>query len=89
MTSGGELYLESGFDYEVIRRLVMHGHHISYHIGGSVGYQDIVRDADGETWMLYHSWTAQSYRRMNIDRLVWEGGAPAVQPHGRTPQPAP
>lgn len=53
------------------------------------GGQDIVTDGDGETWLVYHSWTAGSYRRMNIDRLVWEDGVPAVQPHGRTPQPAP
>lgn len=51
MTSGGELYLESGFDYEVIRRLVMKGHHISYNIGGYGGYQAIMRDENNKVYL--------------------------------------
>ena len=44
MLNGGELYLESGIDYEVIRRLVGMGHKISYNIGGYGGYQAIMWD---------------------------------------------
>jgi gamma-glutamyltranspeptidase / glutathione hydrolase len=44
MLNGGELYLESGIDYEVIRRLVSMGHKISYNIGGYGGYQAIMWD---------------------------------------------
>ncbi|GAB4423736.1 MAG: gamma-glutamyltransferase [Bacteroidia bacterium] len=45
MREGGLLCLESGFDYEVIRRLRMMGHNIGYNIGGYGGYQAIRYDA--------------------------------------------
>jgi gamma-glutamyltranspeptidase/glutathione hydrolase len=44
MTDGGTVYLESGFDYNVIRQLVRMGHRVSYNIGGYGGYQAIMRD---------------------------------------------
>jgi gamma-glutamyltranspeptidase / glutathione hydrolase len=44
MTDGGDLYLESGFDYEVIRKLVQMGHKVGYNIGGYGGYQAIMWD---------------------------------------------
>lgn len=54
------------------------------------GGQDIVVDADGETWLVYHSWDPTiSYRRMQLDELVWEGGQPVVKGPDITPQPIP
>lgn len=44
MTDGGTLYLETGFDPEVIRALVSRGHRISSTLGGFGGYQAIMRD---------------------------------------------
>jgi gamma-glutamyltranspeptidase/glutathione hydrolase len=46
MTDGGILYLESGFDYEVIRELSKIGHKVGYNIGGYGGYQAIMYDAE-------------------------------------------
>lgn len=54
------------------------------------GGQDIVVDKDGDTWMLYHSWEGTlTYRRMQIDELVWEGDTPVVQGPDKEPQPVP
>jgi beta-xylosidase len=54
------------------------------------GGQDIVVVEDGETWMLYHSWNSDaSYRRLQIDELVWEGETPVVQGPDTNPQPRP
>jgi gamma-glutamyltranspeptidase/glutathione hydrolase len=44
MIDGGDLYLESGIDYEVIRKLVSMGHKVGYNIGGYGGYQAIMWD---------------------------------------------
>ncbi len=44
MKDGGTVYLESGFDYNVIRKLVQMGHKISYNVGGYGGYQAILWD---------------------------------------------
>ena len=44
MTNGGSLNLESGFDYEVIRKLEEMGHRIEYSIGPYGGYQAIFYD---------------------------------------------
>jgi gamma-glutamyltranspeptidase/glutathione hydrolase len=44
MTDGGIVYLESGFDYEVIRELSLMGHTIQYDVGGYGGYQAILYD---------------------------------------------
>lgn len=44
MTDGGWLCLESGFDYEVIRELMVQGHKIRWDLGGYGGYQAIMRD---------------------------------------------
>jgi len=44
MTDGGDLFLESGFDYEVIRKLVMMGHKVGFNVGGYGGYQAIMWD---------------------------------------------
>jgi arabinan endo-1,5-alpha-L-arabinosidase len=54
------------------------------------GGQDIVVDDDGETWIAYHSWDpTATYRRMQIDEIVWEGDTPVVKGPDLTPQPVP
>lgn len=54
------------------------------------GGQDIVRDKDQETWLIYHSWdTTIAYRHMQIDELVWQDGMPMVKGPDRGPQPKP
>jgi len=45
MIDGGTVYLESGFDYQEIRKLLAQGHKISYSLDGFGGYQAIMFDA--------------------------------------------
>ena len=53
------------------------------------GGQDIVRAADGQTWLVYHTWSGPGdYREMDLGRLTWEGGSPKLTAT-RGPQPAP
>ncbi len=40
----GEVHLESGFDYEVIRELILMGHKVGYTVGVYGGYQAIMWD---------------------------------------------
>jgi gamma-glutamyltranspeptidase/glutathione hydrolase len=42
MTDGGTVYLESGFEPEVIRELMKRGHNIEWTVGGFGGYQAIM-----------------------------------------------
>lgn len=51
MTNGGDLYLESGFDYEVIRKLVQMGHKVGFNIGGYGGYQAIMWDERNKVYL--------------------------------------
>ncbi len=51
MTDGGTLFLESGIDYDAIRKLVSKGHQVQYSKGGYGGYQAIKRDP--ETGVLF------------------------------------
>ncbi len=44
MTDGGTLYLEDGFDYEVVRGLMRKGHKVSWANGAYGGYQAIMWD---------------------------------------------
>ena len=44
MTDGGDVYLESGFDYRQIRDLVRKGHRVGYNVGTFGGYQAIMWD---------------------------------------------
>lgn len=44
MTDGGEVCLESAFDYEVIRELIKMGHKVRYDVGNYGGYQAILYD---------------------------------------------
>ena len=50
MTDGGEVSLESGFDYEVIRELTGRGHLIKYSRGPFGGYQGIMYDAKNDVY---------------------------------------
>ncbi len=43
--SRGEINLESGYDYEVIRQLMKMGHKVGFGLGGYGGYQAIMWDA--------------------------------------------
>lgn len=45
MTDGGKVYLESGFDYQEIRKLLLKGHKVSFSLDGYGGYQAIMFDA--------------------------------------------
>lgn len=51
MTDGGDLYLESGIDYEQIRKLVLKGHKIGYNVGGYGGYQAIMWDEKNKVYL--------------------------------------
>ena len=46
MKDGGQVNLESGFDYEVIRALMYRGHKVQFSLGGYGGYQAILWDAE-------------------------------------------
>ena len=46
MTDGGEVSLEDGIDYEVIRELVQRRHRLVWKVGPYGGYQAILRDPD-------------------------------------------
>jgi gamma-glutamyltranspeptidase/glutathione hydrolase len=50
MKDGGTLYLESGFNAEVIRNLVGKGHRIANTIGGFGGYQAIMYDIENQVY---------------------------------------
>ena len=52
------------------------------------GGQDIVLDAEGDPWMVFHTWAGGSYRGMNLIALQWEEDTPVVTP-SREPQAAP
>lgn len=54
------------------------------------GGQDVVADADGDTWLMYHTWDSSvAYRRVALAQLTWQGDTPVVQPPSRAPQPRP
>jgi beta-xylosidase len=59
------------------------------------GHQALVRDADGDTWILYHAWPPDAVgsvlpgRLLWIDRIVWKDGAPDVLGPTCGPQEAP
>lgn len=44
MTNGGTVYLENGFDEDVVRDLIKMGHRVSKTVGGYGGYQAILYD---------------------------------------------
>ena len=54
------------------------------------GGQDITVDAQGRTWMLYHTWdNSVSYRTLNIDRLDWQGDTPVLNGPHKDAEPVP
>ena len=50
MTNGGILYLENGFRWEVIQKLLSMGHKIQWDLGGYGGYQAIMWDNKNKAW---------------------------------------
>ena len=50
MTDGGRVYLETGYDYEVIRELVRMGHRVGYNVGSYGGYQGIMVDWENRVY---------------------------------------
>ncbi len=46
MTDGGQILLESGFEYEIIRALMKKGHKVGFGLGSYGGYQAIMWDAE-------------------------------------------
>jgi gamma-glutamyltranspeptidase/glutathione hydrolase len=50
MTTGGILYLENGFRWEVIQKLLSMGHRIEWNLGGYGGYQAIMWDDKNKVW---------------------------------------
>lgn len=51
MTSGGTVFLESGFSWDVIRGLMSRGHKISWDTGNFGGYQAIQYDAVNDVYL--------------------------------------
>lgn len=50
MTDGGEVSLESGFDWPAIRALLQKGHRVGYDLGNYGGYQAILYDAKNDVY---------------------------------------
>ena len=50
MKDGGVVNLESGFDYQTIRELVLMGHDVSFSVGNYGGYQAIMYDAENKVY---------------------------------------
>ena len=50
MHAGGTVYLESGFDNQVIRKLVKMGHDVEFTVGGFGGYQAIMYDKNQDVY---------------------------------------
>jgi len=59
------------------------------------GHQTLVRDEDGDTWIVYHAWPPDAVgsvlpgRLLWIDQLDWVGGKPVVRGPTCTAQPLP
>ena len=50
MTDGGEVSLESGFDWPAIRALLQKGHRVGFDLGNYGGYQAILYDAKNDVY---------------------------------------
>ncbi len=50
MTTGGILYLENGFRWEEIQKLLSMGHNVQWNLGGYGGYQAIMWDEKNKVW---------------------------------------
>jgi beta-xylosidase len=53
------------------------------------GGQDIVLDAEGQAWLLFHGWRPGGYRALYLAPLDWTEAGPQVAPLSREPLPAP
>ncbi len=53
------------------------------------GGQDVVTDDDGETWIMFHGWAPDGYRRLYLSPLDWQNGLPTLGLNGRDPLPMP
>jgi beta-xylosidase len=54
------------------------------------GHNSVVRDSDGDDWLVYHAWDrARTQRQMWIDRLRWGPDGPGRSGPTTEPQPAP
>ena len=53
------------------------------------GGQDIVTGPRGGTWILFHGWAPDGYRRLHLAPLDWQNGVPALGLNGRDPLPMP
>jgi len=50
MTNGGQVLLESGFEYETIRTLMSKGHRVGFALGSYGGYQAIMYDSKNKIY---------------------------------------
>jgi len=53
------------------------------------GGQDILTGPGGGTWILFHGWAPDGYRRLYLGPLDWQNGAPILELNGRDPLPVP
>jgi beta-xylosidase len=53
------------------------------------GGQDVVTDDDGETWIMFHGWAPDGYRRLYLAPLEWQNGMPMLGLNGRASLPIP
>lgn len=53
------------------------------------GGQDVVTGPHGETWILFHGWAPDGYRRVYLAPLDWENDVPTLELDGRDPLPMP
>jgi beta-xylosidase len=53
------------------------------------GGEEVVTGPDGDTWMLFHTWTPGAYRALALAKLDWEGDTPVIRSLTRDAMPAP
>ena len=54
------------------------------------GHQGLVRDGEGDTWIVYHAWDeAFERRQLWLDRVRWDDGEPVVEGPTCDEQPEP
>lgn len=53
------------------------------------GGQDVLTDPQGDTWILFHGWAPDGYRRLYLAPLGWQNGVPTLELNGRDPLPMP
>jgi arabinan endo-1,5-alpha-L-arabinosidase len=53
------------------------------------GGQDIATGPRGGTWIIFHGWAPDGYRRLYLAPLDWQAGVPTLALNGRNPLPMP